>query len=225
MGPRLDRRGPCRRPHVLALHSVYDDAWYAPDHPFHPTDAVTIGDLTTVHSWVFNGVSRLDGPLGPATTSHADYLVSLAASTAPDRAVWLQEVGAPRPDIPEEHAEEFVRTTLDTVAPNPALWGVTWWCSHDIDRALLDFPAREYDLGLFTVDHQPKPAARALAAFARSQPTPVTAPALECPVDLLSEPHRRAEVAPGSPFHTEWVRRRQAGPVGIVSGERVSRAG
>ena len=49
-------------PDVLALHSVFDDAWYKGDHPFHPVDAVDLGDLTTVHSWVFNGVSRVDGP-------------------------------------------------------------------------------------------------------------------------------------------------------------------
>ncbi|NUR97183.1 MAG: cellulase family glycosylhydrolase, partial [Kribbellaceae bacterium] len=146
-------------PEVLALHSVFDDAWYRSGHPFHPADAVDLGDLTTVHSWVFNGVSRVDGPLGPATLTHADYLVELARSLAPERPVWLQEVGVPGPDIPVDLQAEFTLRTVSAVLTNPALYGVTWWSSHDIDRRLLDFPDREYDLGLFTVDHRRKPAA------------------------------------------------------------------
>jgi len=209
-------------PGLFCLHSVYDDAWYAPDHPFLPADAVELGDLTTVHSWVFNSTSRIDGPLGPATTSHADYLVELAAATSPDpdRPVWLQEVGAPRPDVPPEHAAEFVDRTLEAVTQNPALWGVTWWSSHDIDRRLVDFPDREYDLGLFTINHQVKPAALALARFARdgqANPSPIGRPAVMCPIDPIREPDRRAEIAPGSDFHTEWVRLRQTGPIAVVT--------
>ncbi|MER6950899.1 glycosyl hydrolase [Nonomuraea sp. NPDC000554] len=211
-------------PGLLSLHSLYDAAWYDPGHPFHPADSVDLGDLTTVHSWVFNGVSALDGPLGPATVSHADYLVELAAATSldPARPVWLQEVGAPRPDVPEADAAEFVRRTLATVTANPALWGVTWWCSHDLDRALADFPEREYDLGLFTVDHRAKPAARELAAAVRERPAAGGRPALVCGVDLRSEPDRRADVAPGSAFHAEWVRLRQAGPLAVVSASRAA---
>lgn len=210
-------------PRLLSLHSLYDAAWYDPAHPFTPADCVDLGDLTTVHSWVFNGVSAIDGPLGPATVTHADYLVALAAAHAPDpaRPVWLQEVGAPRPDIGEADAPAFVRGMLGSVTANPALWGVTWWCSHDLDRGLADFPEREYDLGLFTVDHEIKPATRELASVIRelrAGPVPAPAPrrALVCDVDLRAEPERRAEVAPGSPFHREWVRLRESGPLAIV---------
>ena len=104
--------------------------------------------------------------------------------------------------------------------PNPALWGVTWWSSHDIDRRLLDFPDREYDLGLFTVDHERKPAAQALAdviAEVRANGVPAAAAAtLTAPVNLRTEPHRRPEVAPGSEFHLQWVAARAEGPVRII---------
>lgn len=210
-------------PGVLALHSVFDDAWYKGDHPFHPVDAVDLGDLSTVHSWVFNGVSRVDGPLGPATLTHADYLIELAKATAleRDRPVWLQEIGVPGPDIPVDLQAEFTRRTVETVLPNPALYGVTWWSSHDIDRRLLDFPDREYDLGLFTVDHQRKPAAQALAdviAEVRANGVPKQSPAttLTAPINLRTEPGRRAEVAPGSEFHLRWVDARSNGPVRIA---------
>jgi hypothetical protein len=208
-------------PGVLALHSIFDDAWYQGDHPFHPVDAVDVGDLTTVHSWVFNGVSRVDGPLGPATLTHADYLIELAKSLAPERPVWLQEIGVPGPDIPVELQAEFTRRTVETVLGNPALYGVTWWSSHDIDRRLLDFPDREYDLGLFTVDHRRKPAADALAdliATVRANGVPAQPPTttLTAPINLRTEPARRAEVAPGSEFHLRWVEARTEGPVRIA---------
>ncbi len=209
-------------PDVLALHSVFDDAWYKADHPFRPVDVVDLGDLSTVHSWVFNGVSRVDGPLGPATLSHADYLVELAAATSldPARPVWLQEIGVPGPDIPVDLQAEFTRRTVSLVLENPALWGVTWWSSHDIDRRLLDFPDREYDLGLFTVDHQRKPAAQALAdVIADVRANGVRqgqAAELTSPVNLRREPQRRPEVAPGSDFHLQWVAARAEGPVRIA---------
>ncbi|MFF5210974.1 glycosyl hydrolase [Streptosporangium sp. NPDC000396] len=218
-------------PRLLVLHSLYDAAWYDPAHPFHPADAAGLGDLTTVHSWVFNGVSAIDGPLGPATTTHADYLVELAAAAAadPERPVWLQEVGAPRPDIEVGDAAPFTRRMLDTVAQNPALWGVTWWCSHDLDRGLADFPEREYDLGLFTVEHEAKPAAKELAAFIGEQragrTVPASRPALVCDVDPGTQPERRAELAPGGAFHAEWVRLRQTGPLAIVTAARAADPG
>ncbi|WP_354643799.1 glycoside hydrolase 5 family protein [Kitasatospora camelliae] len=210
-------------PRLLALHSLYDAAWYRPDHPFLPQDAVELGDLTTVHSWVFNGVSAIDGPLGPATVSHADYLVELAAASATDpaRPVWLQEVGAPQPDVPPADAPAFVRRTAEQVLANPSLWGLTWWCSHDLARSLADFPEREYELGLFTVDHKRKPVAEELAAVIREpRRRAADRPALLCDVDLRTQPGRRAEVAPGSPFHAEWVRLRASGPLAVVPSAR-----
>ncbi|MGH8879286.1 MAG: glycoside hydrolase 5 family protein, partial [Stackebrandtia sp.] len=140
-------------PETLHLYSVYDASWYDPGHPFDPADSTDLGSLTTVHSWVFSGAANIDGPLGPATVTHADYLIELAAATATDprRPVWLQEVGAPRPHVPAADAAEFTTRTLENIGTNPALWGVTWWCSHDLDRRMLDFPDHEYDLGLFTV--------------------------------------------------------------------------
>ena len=206
-------------PGLVHVHSLYDDAFYAPKHPFGPADAARLGDITSVHSWVFNGVSDVDGPLGPATLGHADYLVELAQAVADDahRPVWLQEFGAPRPDIPAELAAEFTRGTIEHVWHNPALYGITWWCSHDIDRALLDFPDREYDLGLFTVDHQRKPAAQAIADLIAAGPAVVASrPALVCPVDP-AEPGTRDALAPGGLFHRSWVARRGEGPLAIVA--------
>lgn len=205
-------------PDLACLTSFYDDVWYDPAHPFPPSAAVDLGDATTVHSWTFNGVGGIDAPLGPATTTHADYLVELAAAAGPpDRAVWLQEVGAAEPDIPAEDAAAFAHATIDAVRANPTLCGITWWCSHDIDPTLLDFPRREYGLGLFTVDHKRKPVADVLALAASEPPTlPVARDSLTCPVDPR-DPATRDRLAPGSEFHRTWTHRRQSGPVAILS--------
>jgi endo-1,4-beta-mannosidase len=208
-------------PNQWILHSLFDDAFYAPEHPFSIADVVSLGAASSVHSWVFNGAAAVDGPLALASTSHADYLVELAAAAAtdPGRPVWLQEVGAPIPPVASGDTAQFAASTLDLVAHNPALWGITWWCSHDVDRALLDFPEREYDLGLFTQDHERKPVADAVAEFARRRPSgpPPVRPALLCPVELPGDPRERAQLAPGSEFHRAWLRLRAAGPVAIVT--------
>ena len=42
---------------------------------------------------------------------------------------------------------------------------VTWWCSHDLDPKLADFPQVEYDLGIFDYKGNLKPTGQALADF------------------------------------------------------------
>ncbi|GAB76963.1 Cellulase (glycosyl hydrolase family 5) [Austwickia chelonae] len=209
-------------PRAAALHSVFSDAWTVSGHPFTPAEAVDVGDWTTVHSWIFNGPSALAPYDDESCLSWADYLMQLALAASPDptRPVWLQEVGAPGPDVPADRAALFADEVLRRVVDEPRLFGVTWWSSHDISRSLADFPEREYDLGLFTTDHRRKPVAEVLAGFA-GQELPVTPRThrISSDVDVRAavtgRTDRRDELAAGSPFHRQWVRERAAGPVGI----------
>jgi len=205
-------------PGRLHLHSEYDAAWYRDGHPFTPGHAVGLGPATTVHSWVFNGTAQRHGPAGAATLHHAEYLVELAAAWTddPHRPVWLQEVGAPAPHIPAERAADFAEATVANAASCANLWGVTWWCSHDVDRALADFPELEYDLGLLTVDRRPKPLGRRLARIAeelrRERPAPAprrTAVRFD-PGDPATAPDRSV-CAPGGPAFEAWARLAGAG--------------
>ncbi|WP_296136700.1 hypothetical protein [uncultured Tessaracoccus sp.] len=145
-------------------HSFDDDLWFVDEHPFTPRHAVTAGDVTTVHAWVFMQVAPHFGADHPMMTGFPRYLLELARawSPDPDRPLWLQEVGAPRPFVPDASAAAYVSGVVDAVLDTPGLVGLTWWCSHDVDRALLDFPELEYSLGLFTTDGVPKPEAHAL---------------------------------------------------------------
>jgi endo-1,4-beta-mannosidase len=198
-------------PGRLHLHAEYDAAWYQDDHPFTPAQAARIGAVTAVHSWVFNGTAQRYGARSTAVGQHAAYLVELSKAWAqdPHRPVWLQEVGAPAPHIAPEAAAAFTAATVAAALDCPDLWGVTWWCSHDVDRSLADFPELEYSLGLLTNDQQVKPAGRSLAgavAEARDgfrKPLPrTTALVLDLPIDAP----KRSTCAPGGAFFEAFMR-------------------
>ncbi|MFI9306309.1 glycosyl hydrolase [Streptomyces triculaminicus] len=196
------------------LHASYDAAFHDGAHPFTPAHSARLGAMTAVHSWVFNGTAQRHGPGGAATVQHAAYLVELskAWATGPGRPVWLQEVGAPAPHIPPERAAEFTEATIAGAADCPDLWGITWWCSHDVDRALADFPELEYGLGLFTNDRRIKPAGEAFSRGVRrwrEEDPPGPAPrrtALAVDAGDEETAPARAVCAPGGAFFEAWMR-------------------
>ncbi|MEU8825548.1 glycosyl hydrolase [Streptomyces sp. NPDC048636] len=217
-------KGAPGRPH---LHASYDAAWYQDDHPFTPAHSARLGAATAVHSWVFNGTAQRHGATGAATGLHAAYLIELskAWATDPHRPVWLQEVGAPAPHIPPERAAAFTETTVAQALDCPDVWGVTWWCSHDVDRGLADFPELEYGLGLLTNDRRVKPAGRALARMVRERPGRPPAPrGTALVVDVGGESARERSVcAPGGVFFEAWMRAAAGGTrPAVVLAERAS---
>ncbi|WP_369381583.1 glycosyl hydrolase [Streptomyces sp. cg36] len=197
-------------PHV---HAGYDAAWYQDDQPFTPAQAARRGAMTSVHSWVFNGTAQAHGRTGTATEHHAAYLIELSKAWAddPGRPVWLQEVGAPAPLIPAEHAAAFTEATVAAALDCPDVWGVTWWCSHDVDRSLADFPELEYSLGLLTSGRRIKPAGAAVARLAEAwrgrehRPAPRTT-ALVVDVGDEEMAPRRSVCAPGGPVFEAFAR-------------------
>ncbi|MFI9723408.1 glycosyl hydrolase [Streptomyces sp. NPDC052396] len=221
-------RGAPGLPHV---HASYDVAWYDGRHPFTPAHSARLGAMTAVHSWVFNGTAQRYGPQGAATELHAAYLIELSKAWAddPDRPVWLQEVGAPAPHIPPERAVAFTRATLANAADCPGLWGITWWCSHDVDRSLADFPELEYDLGLLTNDHRVKPVGAELARFIRERRPAVVEPRRTALLLDAGDPETapgRGVCAPGGAFFSSWMRVASGGSrVGVVLGQRARDAG
>ncbi len=186
-------------PGRLHLHAEYDATWYQDDQPFTPGQAARHGAVTAVHSWVFNGTAQRYGRTSVPSEHHAAWLVELSKAWAgdPHRPVWLQEVGAPAPLVPPEHAAAFTEATVANALDCPDLWGITWWCSHDVARSLADFPELEYGLGLLTNDRKPKDTALVLERAARgpSSPPAGRSTALVVPAD----PAVRSRCAPGGP--------------------------
>lgn len=193
-------------PGRMHLHAEYDATWYQDDMPFVPAQAARRGAVTAVHSWVFNGTAQRHGRASVPAEHHAAYLVELSKAWAddPHRPVWLQEVGAPAPLVPAAHAAAFTEATVRNVLDCPGLWGITWWCSHDVSRRLADFPELEYGLGLLTNDRRPKDTARVLA-LAAARPPAAPAPrttALVVPAD----PSIRSVCAPGGAVYEAFFR-------------------
>ncbi|MGH4030209.1 glycoside hydrolase 5 family protein [Actinomycetota bacterium Odt1-20B] len=194
------------RPHV---HAEYDAAWYQDDQPFTPAQAARLGAMTAVHSWVFNGTAQRHGRDGAATRHHAAYLIELAKAWSPDphRPVWLQEVGAPAPLIPAADAAAFTEATVAAALDCADVWGVTWWCSHDVSRTLADFPELEYSLGLLTNEGRVKPVGAALARVAKEGRTRGLAPPRSTALVVDdSAPGWRSSCAPGGAVSEAFAR-------------------
>jgi hypothetical protein len=192
----------------LITHATYDATWYDERQPFLPEHAARLGDETVVHSWVFNGSAQLSGGLGTGSVRHAEYLVQLAAAWHLDagRRVWLQEIGTPITVVDPGDAVEFLERTVRYAAGVAGVSGITWWCSHDVSRALADFPAVEYDLGLIDENGRTKPTGRAFAELARElrgRPAPEPEPVA---LVLDDAGPYRADCAPGGAFFDAWMR-------------------
>ncbi|WP_154606336.1 glycoside hydrolase 5 family protein [Arthrobacter sp. AQ5-05] len=205
-------------PEGMHQHSFDDNVWFVDSSPVTPTHAATLGDVTTVHSWVFVAVAHLFPQGHPARTLFADYLLQLAAAYAedPQRPIWLQEIGAPYPAVPFDGAADFLEQSLRPVLDTPNLWGVTWWCSHDVSRKLADFPELEYTLGLLDSERQVKPAGKRLAELIAAEKVNPTAPAQRStavsfdPGDLATGVGRSVADPAGELFRS-WLERAASG--------------
>lgn len=208
-GPRDSRH--------FRLNAEYDAVWYTDGHAFVPSHSSRFGRMSVVHSWIFNGTAQGYGPMSHESVHHAAYLVELSRAFAvdPARPVWLQEVGAPLNHLTEDQAPDFLERTVRAAADSEALWGITWWCSHDVDRRLGDFPDLEHSLGLLGAGGVVKPIGRRfaeLAAELRERPRPGSRhEAVVIPVDDADVPLSRAELSPGGGVFEAWMDRARAG--------------
>lgn len=208
-------------------HHCFDDAlWFVDAHPFTPAMAVELGASTTVHSWVFTGAGQALGAGDPGLALFGRYLIEVAdcwqrvCAADPERRIWLQEIGAPTPWISAEQAPAFADTSVRTALDHPRTEAVTWWCSHDVDRRLGDFPEVEYTLGLFDARGRTKPIGQVIGAIARelretpavSAPHLTPQPSLTVPA-LAPDGSNRSVLAPGGPAFAAWTEQALAGRI------------
>lgn len=193
-------------PDRVVTHCCYDASWYDDTQPFTLDHVGRWGDITTVHSWVFNGTAQRFGPDAFETRAHARYLTEVARAFHADagRPVWVQEIGAPRNVLPEASLDGFITESVAHLASARDLYGITWWCSHDVPGGLSGYPSLEYDLGLFDEAGQLKPQGRVLReAIIRSQDVAPSEPAGTVELDLNDG--GRAALAPGGAFWTRYM--------------------
>lgn len=173
--------------------------------------------MTVIHSWVFNGIAQGYGATSEECSSYALYLAELAKAFGKDseRPVWLQEVGAPENVLETDYTPEFCRKTVERAMDCRNLWGVTWWCSHDVPASMEDFPFFEHSLGLFDEQGQLKPIGRTfgeLAAQYRSAlPAQPKTVAVVIDVDEAGNPVNRSALGPGGSVCDLWMKLQVAG--------------
>ncbi|UJP09875.1 hypothetical protein L2X99_16100 [Microbacterium sp. KUDC0406] len=98
---------------------------------------------------------------------------------------------------------------MRSAARTENLWGVTWWCSHDVSRKLADYPELEYSLGLIANDGAVKPIGERFAEIIPSlrerQQPPARTLGIVIDVDDDEIPISRAAMSPGGAIFQAWV--------------------
>ncbi len=135
------------------------------------------GAASCVHPWAgFSPVFEKYGPLGTAATHYAEFFLQYMQAFSPDgaRTLWIEEDGCSKQWMKESLIPQWAEASIRHAAGCDRLFGITWWCSHDVNSRFTGFNKLEYDLGLYTNDRKLKPLGRTyrdlIAEFDRQPP-------------------------------------------------------
>lgn len=143
-------------PNKFHVNGISHAPWWN-DACFSREQIATTGQASVVHSYLSQEdhgwvLSRSD----PALLHLQEYEVELAYAYQTDlsRRVWVEET-----NLPAEFMEPMFRNLLAT----GKAWGITWWCSHDIDPSITSLVRGEKELGLLDLQNKPKPIGKRFA--------------------------------------------------------------
>jgi hypothetical protein len=153
----------------------------------------TTGTLSANHTWAgWADVFSTYGPLSTPSLHYSEYFIELikAFHTDLNRQVWIEETGVSKVWMDPQIIPQWTEQSIRNMASCEDLWGVTWWCSHEVNSSLTGFNQLEYDLGVYTNDRKLKPIGATLAKVIReydsSPPEPIHRDtALVLPDDLV----------------------------------------
>lgn len=152
-------------PGKLHVNGVDHNHWFR-NIGFTREGLANTGSLTSIHTWIyFTGFLSHFGVDGLSTAHLFDYNIELAKAyhQDPNRLVWIQEVGVSPEWLPEASLPSFVETAVHNMLSCQNVWGITWWCSHDINPRFSEFDSLEYGLGLLDCENRVKPIGARLA--------------------------------------------------------------
>jgi hypothetical protein len=148
--------------HVLGISHA---PWYN-DFGFSREQIATTGQASVLHSYLEQDNPGVLEPSDPALLHLVEFEIELAYAYQTDlsRRVWVEET-----NIEAEFMEPMFRNLLAT----GKAWGITWWCSHDIDPSI-SLDEGEKHIGLLDLQNRPKPIgkkfAELVAEFRHSPP-------------------------------------------------------
>ena len=121
------------------------------------------GAAGCVHPWAgFGPVFTKYGPLSTAAKHYSEFFLQYmqAFSTDGARTLWIEEDGCSKQWMHEDLIPRWAEASIRNAVSCDHLFGITWWCSHDVNTRFSGFNKLEYDLGLYTNDRKLKPLGR-----------------------------------------------------------------
>ncbi|MGZ3575491.1 MAG: glycoside hydrolase 5 family protein [Vulcanimicrobiaceae bacterium] len=118
------------------------------------------GSASVVHPWAgFGPIYPKYGPLSVEATHYAEFLLQYMQAFSNDgrRTLWIEEDGCSKQWMHEDLIPRWAEASVRNAASCDRLFGITWWCSHDVNARYTGFNKLEYDLGLYTNDRRLKP--------------------------------------------------------------------
>ncbi|MBP2476598.1 hypothetical protein JOF53_005470 [Crossiella equi] len=151
------------------------------------------GTASAVHTWAgWTRVIQDFGPLSTPSVHYSEYFIEVIKAFHQDlrRQAWVEETGVSTKWMAAELIPEWTERSIRAMASCGDVWGVSWWCSHDLNPKLSGFNPLEYDLGLLTNAGARKPIGDVLARLAHEYdhrpPSPLPRPvALVLPTEAI----------------------------------------
>jgi hypothetical protein len=114
----------------------------------------TTGTLSANHTWAgWADVFSTYGPMSTPSLHYSEYFIELikAFHTDVGRQVWIEETGVSKVWMDPALIPSWAEQSIRNMAGCEDFWGVTWWCSHEVNPAFTGFNPLEYDR------HPPEP--------------------------------------------------------------------
>lgn len=151
----------------LAHSPWFGDTFFTREH------LANTGAMLPIHAWApFTGTVGRYGWDSYETAAISNYMFEMArAYTDEDekRLYTVQEFGITDMGLDDEKIEKFIVRTLDSVRSEKNVWGITWWCSHDIVGQYIGFEKFEHYLGLLDTENKPKKAAQVFEKYIKEE--------------------------------------------------------
>lgn len=127
------------------------------------------GGITPLHCYSsFTGAQRRFGLMSEESLHLAPFMAEMAKAFCKDtkRKYWIQEFGTA--GISDEESEAFVTASIGAMLTTDNLWGISWWCTHNVSRDFSSFDEIEYELGLLDINNKPTKSGKLFNSLVKS---------------------------------------------------------
>ncbi len=146
------------------------------------------GNITPVHCYtLFTGALKRFGRMSTESIHLAPFMMEMAKafSNNVNRKYWVQEFGTAAAEYDDE-MEEFVIKSMEAMYTTENLWGISWWCTHNISTDYTSFDDIEYGLGLLDINNKPTRAGRVFRSLVEKKNEIIAPPKRDTAIILNS---------------------------------------